>query len=78
MKYETLPAVSASACSTASRSGWPLGSRPSVSTVNDNTTGTPVAAAARAIPTASSVYVIVIALTRSAPLAANVPTWREW
>jgi hypothetical protein len=43
----------ASVCSIASRSGWPLGSRPSVSTVNEIATGSPALRAARTIPIAS-------------------------
>ena len=68
----------ASTSSMASRSGCPLGRRPSVSTVNEITTGRPAARAARTMPTASSAYVIVIAVTRSAAVSANVPICVEW
>jgi hypothetical protein len=38
----------------AARSVWPLGSRPSVSTVNDSEIGSPAAWAAHTMPIASS------------------------
>ena len=51
MKYS---GRSRSVRSIASPSGSPLGSRPSVSTVNETIAGTPAARAARTIPIASS------------------------
>nr|WP_269845063.1 hypothetical protein [Marinicauda salina] len=59
----------------ASLSGWPVGSRPSVSTVKEMTEGMSAAAAARARPIASFTLVIVIAVTRSASVSAKVPIW---
>jgi hypothetical protein len=53
MKYAAAPSVSESTCWIASPSAWPLGSRPSVSTVNEITTGTFTALAARTMPIAS-------------------------
>ena len=55
----------------ASPSSCPLGSRPSVSTVNEIATGIPASLAARATPIASSAYVIVIAVTMSAAVPAK-------
>jgi hypothetical protein len=40
--------------SIASRSGWPVGNLPSVSTVKEMATGMPARRAARAMPIASS------------------------
>jgi hypothetical protein len=54
MKYAAARSVAPSTSSIASPSGCPLGSRPSVSTVNEITTGRPAAFAARTIPIASS------------------------
>ena len=54
MKCSAAPSVSASTRSMAARSVSPLGSRPSVSTVNDIAIGTPAATAARTMPIASS------------------------
>ncbi len=59
-------------------SGWPLGRRPSVSTVNEITAGMPDSIAARVTPTVSSTWVIVIAVTKSAAVWAKVPIWVEW
>ncbi len=50
----------------------PVGSRPSVSTVKEITTGIFAFTAARVTPIASSVLVMVKALTRSASVCANV------
>ena len=78
MKYAAAPSVSASTCSIASPSACPLGRRPSVSTVNEITTGRPTLPAARTIPIASSAYVSVSAPIRSTVVSANVSTCVEW
>ena len=72
------PVRLASTCSIASASGCPLGSRPSVSTVKDITTGRPAADAARTMPIASSTYVIVRPVIRSASVSARTPACHEW
>jgi hypothetical protein len=51
----------------------PEGSRPSVSVVNEITTGRPAVRAARLTPMASSVYVMVTAVTMSASVSAKMP-----
>jgi hypothetical protein len=53
MKYAGAPPVASSTCAIASPRGCPLGSRPSVSTVNEIADGIPAATAARVTPTAS-------------------------
>ena len=78
MKYAAAPSDHASTSSIASPSGWPLGSRPSVSTVKEITAGRPASCAARTTPTASLAYVRVIAETRSAPASANVLICAPW
>ena len=78
MKYAAAPSEPASTSSIACPSGWPLGSRPSVSTVNEITAGNPAAPAARTMPRASSAYVMVMAVTRSAPASANVRICAPW
>ena len=50
----------------ASFSVWPVGSRPSVSSVNEMATGICAAFAAKARPAASLTFVMVIAVTMSA------------
>ncbi len=72
------PPVSASTVSIASPSPSPDGSRPSVSTVKEMTLGSPWAAAARARPIASPVWVMVMAVTRSAAVSLNVATCSLW
>ena len=54
MKYSTAPSVAVSTVSTASPSGMPDGSRPSVSVVNPIAIGMPAATQARTMPIASS------------------------
>ena len=78
MKYAAAPAVSRSTSSTASASGCPLGSRPSVSTVKDTATGIPAAVAARTMPIASAASGIVMPVTRSAAVPARMPICQEW
>ena len=70
--------MASSTAATASASDSPDGSRPSVSTVNEITTGMPAARAARATPMASPVWVMVMAVTRSASVAAKVPICSAW
>jgi glutathione S-transferase len=60
------------------RSGCPVGRRPSVSTVNEITTGMPAACAARVTPIASGVCVIVIAVIMSASVSRNVSACIAW
>ena len=62
----------------ASWRGWPLGRRPSVSTVKAVTTGIRAAAAARTTPIASPVWVAVSMVTRSAPAATKESIWVPW
>ena len=78
MKQDAAPSVSSSTRSTASPSDWPLGSRPSISTVNDTAMGRPTRSAAPTIPMASSTYVIVSADARSAPPAASASSCGVW
>ena len=51
---------------------------PSVSTVNEMTTGMPGRRGRRATPIASAVCVMVIAVTRSASVSAKVAIWVAW
>jgi hypothetical protein len=75
MKYAAAPLVSASTWSSASPSGWPVGRRPSVSTVNDSETGTRSSAAARTTPIPSSTEGMVSAETSSTPARASTRSW---
>ena len=63
--------MAASTSTIASVSAMPDGSRPSVSSVNEITTGMPAFWAARVMPIASSTLVIVSAETRSASVSRN-------
>ena len=70
--------MAASTAVIASPRGSPEGRWPSVSTVKAITTGISAARAASVMPIASSVYVIVMAVMRSAAVAANVRAWKAW
>ncbi|USX56478.1 hypothetical protein ND450_20975 [Lentzea sp. HUAS12] len=70
--------MSRSTARTASPSASPLGSLPSVSTVNEMTTCAPASRAASAMPVASGTFVSVIAVTRSASVSGSVRIWVEW
>ena len=78
MKYAGEPSVASSTSAIASPSSCPDGSRPSVSVVNEMTTGSPSAVAASAIPIASSAYVMVTAVIICAPAAAKARACSEW
>ncbi len=56
----------------------PEGSRPSIPSVNEITAGIPAFWAARAMPIASSVFVILSADTRSASVRANDAICSAW
>jgi hypothetical protein len=62
----------------ASPSSLPSGSRPSVSTVNDTTTGTRLPPAARTTPTASAGSAIVTAVSMSTSVSPSTSICREW
>ena len=56
----------------------PVESLPSVSVVNEITTGIPCFYAAKAAPILSSTYVIVLTVTKSAFVLAMIAICREW
>jgi len=78
MKYAGAAPVSSSTASIAAPRASPDGRLPSVSTVNEITTGIPCSAAARVTPIASALWVMVTAVTRSASVREKVPIWVAW